>query len=65
MADKDKDGIINQKELMSIITKYGAYLKAQPDIMKLIQQFDTNGDRILDKTEMHKLLQVNHAARSS
>lgn len=59
-ADKDKDGTISQRELMSVITKYKAYLREQPDIMKLISRFDSNGDRILDSTEMQKLLQVTY-----
>ena len=58
MADKDHDGTITQKELMAVVTKYKEYLKAQPDILKLIRQFDSNGDRILDAAEMKKLLQV-------
>ena len=45
---------------MSVITKYKAYLREQPDIMKLISRFDSNGDRILDSTEMQKLLQVTY-----
>ena len=58
MADKDHDGTITQKELMAVVTKYKEYHKAQPDILKLIRQIDSNGDRILDAAEMKKLLQV-------
>ncbi len=63
MADKDKDGSISQLELAPVISKYRDYLKAQPDIMKLIQKFDSNRDRILDSAEMQALLKVNRVIK--
>ena len=57
-ADKDKDGAISSKELVSVISKYKAYLKAQPDILKLISEHDSNHDNVLDENEMLKLLKV-------
>ena len=61
MADKDQDGLISHKELKIVITDYGEYLKAQEDIVHIVKQFDANGDRILDKAEMLRLLQANHS----
>ncbi len=60
-ADKDKDGSISQKELAPVINKYRDYLRAQPDILKVIQKFDSNQGRILDSAEMQELLKVSSA----
>ncbi len=59
MADKNNDGSISHKELGPVVSKYRDYLKAQPDILKLIQKYDSNRDRILDSAEMQELLKVN------
>ena len=59
MADKDHNGVINNEELVGIITKYKMYIRAQPDIMKFIEEYDTNHDHILDPSEMQTLLQAS------
>lgn len=58
MADKDKNGVITSDELVSVVSRYKVYLRAQPDILKLIDEYDSNHDHVLDSSEMHKLLQV-------
>ena len=58
LAVKNSKGMIAREQLCAVISKYNAYVDANPHIEQLIRECDINHDGIMDEFEMKVLLEV-------
>ena len=57
-VDKDSNGIASQKDIYRLIRRYNQHVSKNINIMRLIERFDKNKDRVLDGNKFQNLLSV-------
>ena len=52
------DGIVDERELAAVLSKYQEYLQHQPTLEELMKEYDVDGNRFFDEEELTTLLRV-------
>ena len=57
-VDKNGTGLVQKRDIHRLNNEFNSYVDANLNVVKLIRMCDTNGDSVLDPTEIREMLSV-------